>query len=83
MDSHEIENLKSESKAAFLPFGFRGIARFGYARNVFLFSIELTVVLFFSLCVLWFVCGNCFCCIAFYILFFIFVVSFLCVLYGL
>lgn len=58
MDSHEIENLKSESKAAFLPFGFRGIARFGYARNVFLFSIELTVVLFFSLCVLWFVCGN-------------------------
>lgn len=58
MDSRKNTTPFEKGSIAFLPFTFGGIARFGYAKRVYLLTVEIIVALFCSLCVVWFFCGT-------------------------
>lgn len=58
MESHRERDFQKKRTTAFLPFTWNGIARFGYADRVFLFSVETIVAFVCALCALWLFCGS-------------------------
>lgn len=58
MESHREKEFQNKKIPAFLPFTLKGVARFGYADRVFLFSVETVIAFFCALCAVWLFCGS-------------------------